>query len=755
MEISSIATDAMAPPGQNAALQALAQVDELCRKILGLETRIGLDLKSFRSRDSKDEGPSGVKSFSAELTAEDIVVVKLELVRAAQAVRPDARELFRHLASLGDRIRIASPPESHEGENGLWVALSVKAIPLGVARSGALAEELKRIDSMARVLQAGMPQRKSKAELTQTYKDFSGALSPVFPVSSASTKGGSALTDWADRITEMLVSGISAAVVCPYPVVLDMALAELAEKIMEAGSSVARMTLPAVNSMALLDLAVKAPGMVAVPVVRLSMGSNPYEQGNEAQNLVKALSHAGRAMVFTGSMAQQQSVFAGGQGAEQDPLLPVACHVPEVEFGALVHFAVESAASAKGGLSPNSLDRLRETVAHAMCRLDDGDKRRLLPAVAQKGVHDELKGRCDTNGLRSYLEQLADCNETFAGLSHKPRVERSAGVQRRFVAKLCGDDLETCLNARLEGQEAAVKALAARFRTEIFSRPSHQPIRCLAIGTPGTGKSESASLVARYLEIPYIYIDAASMPDHYTALAQFYGSGRGIVGSHRAGRLEQGAKHHTGVLFEIADLDHAPSSVRSALADSFLQPLETGEAQSATGAMFSCANVIFYFSMNLPDRKDEAVRKSFGFSPAPDAEGIRKNVMAELKSLVSGAFMSRLGAPVVFDPLSGDALARILEKAVADAVAQSAKGLGMHIGSVCLEKNLGRRLLRRISIDIASFGARVLLERGRSLAVESFLSFRRTVGPGPVPGARVRLNDAGELEIVALTVQPD
>ena len=151
-------------------------------------------------------------------------------------------------------------------------------------------------------------------------------------------------------------------------------------------------------------------------------------------------------------------------------------------------------------------------------------------------------------------------------------------------------------------------------------------MRYCAEGTPATGKSESTVLLAEWLGIPYICIDAASMSSSHTAAAQLLGSGRGIVGSYQSGRLEQAAKHHAGAVIEVSDLDHAVPEVRAAMADLFLQILENGEAQSATGAMFSCANLIFVFTMNLPGGQDAKVHQGIGFQkqrgcPGNTAEG--------------------------------------------------------------------------------------------------------------------------------------
>ncbi|MGA1871947.1 MAG: AAA family ATPase, partial [bacterium] len=260
---------------------------------------------------------------------------------------------------------------------------------------------------------------------------------------------------------------------------------------------------------------------------------------------------------------------------------------------------------------------------------------------------------------------------------------------------------------------------------EVLTRPLYQPIRYCAQGTPATGKSESASLLAQRLRIPYINIDAASMPDYHTAAAQLLGSGRGIVGSHQSGRLEQAAKHHTGVVVEISDLDHAPLSVRSTLADLFLQVLETGEAQSATGAMFSCANLIFAFTMNLPQGMDEQIYKGIGFNNYPSRCEVERRVADEIKNMLSSAFLSRVGMPILFEPLDGDALAVIVERVIKISIFNAAERLRCPIQDIILEEGLGKKVIVSLQTSITSFGARALLEHGRTVAAKALSAIQQ------------------------------
>jgi ATP-dependent Clp protease ATP-binding subunit ClpA len=380
-----------------------------------------------------------------------------------------------------------------------------------------------------------------------------------------------------------------------------------------------------------------------------------------------------------------------------------------------------------GGLPEAAEDELTNQTLAALQKSDSVEPERILPIVASRTVNAWASGK--KPGLppaASFATKVSGLSETLAGLSARPRAARSTDVQEHYAQVLTDSNLLAYLQEHLLAQDRALDQLAARLRMECLTRPRHQPLRYCAQGTPATGKSESAALLARRLGIPHINIDAASLPDYYTAAAQLLGSGRGIVGSYQSGRLEQAAKHHTGALIEVSDLDHATPQVRAVLGDLFLQVLETGEAQSAAGAMFSCANLIFAFTMNLPDGMDEAVRKGIGFNQAPSDQAVRARVAAEIKRLLSSAFLSRIGTPILFAPLSGEALAAIIERAIKSAVQSAVDRLHLAGSEVVIAEGVGARVVSVMEASISSFGARALLEHGRALAAQAVIELQQT-----------------------------
>jgi ATP-dependent Clp protease ATP-binding subunit ClpA len=157
------------------------------------------------------------------------------------------------------------------------------------------------------------------------------------------------------------------------------------------------------------------------------------------------------------------------------------------------------------------------------------------------------------------------------------------------------------------------------------------------------------------------------------------------------------------------------------VADLFLRILDRGEAQATKGPIFSCANLIFAFTINLPFGMDEEVHRSFGFSEYPDDEEVSQKVIGHLRHMFSGAFLSRIGYPIVFDPLAGSALGSIVERAIQNGLQRASQRLRLDVDSVVLEKNVGEKLLPHLNTNIVSFGARALIEKAQSEAADALL----------------------------------
>ncbi len=661
---------------------------------------------------------------------DDIVEIVILLVEGPAQARSGVSAVFQKLAALSDRVHCLEP-EIDNDRVALRMLLSVKASMLSLSRQEKFIDELTKLDDLARLLQEEIPSDKTDQELEAAYRKVREVVEPVRPLAQGEADLEPAHVAWARELA-----------------LTDYAQALLARVAMGTGGSLGRLAVPSVNTQGLVELVRRAPGFVVVPVESISLGASRYELGNEVRALLATLVAGGRSPIFTGTYEELQGVFHGGQGAASDPLMPVVRHIPDVALPALAEVAVQVASRPHGGLPPARRKELTRWVLAALDGRGDSQQQRILPLVARKVVTDYFAGRyLGPDAANGFADRSAALSETFAGLCVRPRAMRTAEVQAAWVRTLASPELLATFREHLLAQDRALEALSRRLTMEVLTRPLHQPLRYCAQGTPGTGKSESAQLLAQVLDVPFVVIDAASMSDAYTVTSQLLGSSRGIVNSYQPGRLEQVAKHHRGAVVEICDIDHAPPPVQSALAALCFQVLENGEAQSSAGGMFSCANLIFAFTMNLPGGMDEAVRRDgIGYNNAPTARTVKNKIVNEIKGMLSGAFLSRIGTPILFEPLDGDALAAIVERAVAEAVRAAAERLGRPVPAVAVGAGVGRAVLATLEASVIAFGARAILEHGRALAAEAVLRWEG--GAAADQPVRVEARGTGELDIL-------
>jgi AAA domain (Cdc48 subfamily) len=636
---------------------------------------------------------------------------------------------------------------SAEKENDQWcwrVTTQISPDQIGGVRETVIRDQLAHLCAwVAKVLPTEKPSFDEEA-LRKEYGKLTEVLSPILPWSCEDATG-QLLQNWAAEAVQLLSSGINVAVPGATAVEQDLAAAVLADRLLgETGRSLGLVSRSSFNAERLAQLAAKAPGTVAVAARILQMGSQTYQLGSESVNLLASLTAGGMPAVFLGTFSELQHVFHGGQGATNDPLQPAVCRLPELPLHVLIAFAV--ARECRKGSIPGAQfqkDALLE-VAEALADMPQGNARRLVGQTATHVVCRKLKGR-QIECPRRFVMALNDRAETLGGLSRRPRVKRSEAIQQRMLERITHPDFLPFLEEHLLGQGPALREFHMKLTREVATRPSHQPLRISSLGEPGTGKSRSLELLAEWLEVPYVNIDMASLSDPHMAMTQLLGSGTGFVGSDQAGRLEHIARHFEGVVAECSDMDHAHPSVQSAVGDLFLSVFETGEAQSGRGYMFSCANLIFGFTLNLPAGRDERMYLRRGFGKAPSHEQVQQDVRQELKRLMSGAFWSRMGDPILFAPLTGEVRVEIVRRALCDAANMGLARFGVAGAQVAVTEAVAERVMGESAAPGAGFGARGLLEMARGHAAQAVVSLFRTQSTTAARNFELIVNDAGAL----------
>jgi len=502
-----------APTSTYETRDAILQVVDLLNRKMSHNLVLAQDGNGFFT-DPNLAKETGILSVSGKLTDENVIIIKLALVRADRTLRIDTGKLFDHLSKLGERVNLCQPVHAEADQTTLWVALKIKATPMSIARENVFLEQLARLEELADLLQLEIPISDKHAALEKQYKEVNKILQPVAPLRADLIPPDKQLFSWARDIHDFVSSGASLAIESGCAVTLEYALAAMATQALGRGETFGKFIQASLDIKKLVELTKTAPGTVIMPAVCISMNSGVYDVANETKVMLNSLAAFLKPVVFTGSQAELQAVFSGGQGGGTDPLAPVVQHVPQIPLDTLVHYSIVSAGKQIGGIPRSSEKKLADALSASLSQQSPAEQKRLLPIMARKALNDWVSGkRVDQNDSRKFIARIGELSETFGGLSPRPRVQRSPQVQENFVNLVRDPNFSTYFKTYLLAQDEAVDELCRRLTAEILTRPSHQPIRFCAEGTPGTGKSEFCVLLAQKLAVPYVNIDAASMPD--------------------------------------------------------------------------------------------------------------------------------------------------------------------------------------------------------------------------------------------------
>ena len=115
--------------------------------------------------------------------------------------------------------------------------------------------------------------------------------------------------------------------------------------------------------------------------------------------------------------------------------------------------------------------------------------------------------------------------------------------------------------------------------------------------------------------------------------------------------------------------------------------------------------------------------------------------------MLSGAFLSRIGSPILFEPLVGEALVAIVARAIQAALQAAAGRLNLSIREVVVPLEAAWQVLVSLESSVTAFGARTILEHGRSLAAQAILDRQRQGGDFTGKTVEVFVTSTGELTL--------
>ena len=217
--------------------------------------------------------------------------------------------------------------------------------------------------------------------------------------------------------------------------------------------------------------------------------------------------------------------------------------------------------------------------------------------------------------------------------------------------------LEEHLGRRLIGQRDAVRAVsdAVRRARAGVSDPDRPTGSFLFLGPTGVGKTELAKALADVLfedERAMVRIDMSEYGEKHS-VARLVGAPPGYVGYEEGGQLTEAVRRRPYSVVLLDEVEKAHPEVFDVL----LQVLDDGRLTDGQGRTVDFRSAILVLTSNLGS--------GYLVDPTLSASARREAVMGAVRGAFKPEFVNRLDDVVVFDTLSLEDLARIVELQVA------------------------------------------------------------------------------------------
>ncbi|HMA36603.1 MAG TPA: ATP-dependent chaperone ClpB [Chloroflexia bacterium] len=271
--------------------------------------------------------------------------------------------------------------------------------------------------------------------------------------------------------------------------------------------------------------------------------------------------------------------------------------------------------------------------------------------------------------------------------------------------------MEERLHLRVVGQEEAIAAVAnAVRRSRAGLQDPNRPLGSfLFLGPTGVGKTELARALAEFLfddENAIVRIDMSEYTEKFS-VSRLMGAPPGYVGYEEGGQLTEQVRRrpYSVVLFDEIEKAHPE------VFNVFLQILDDGRLTDSQGRIVDFKNTVIIMTSNVGSQWISELG-------ATDEATLRGRVQEALRQHFRPEFLNRVDETVIFQQLSRDQLARIVdiqmervrkrlaERKITLALTDAAKeflgneGFDPVFGARPLKRTIQRRILDPLSLEL-------------------------------------------------------
>jgi ATP-dependent Clp protease ATP-binding subunit ClpB len=313
----------------------------------------------------------------------------------------------------------------------------------------------------------------------------------------------------------------------------------------------------------------------------------------------------------------------------------------------------------------------RDTDLETASRLLYGE----IPAVEKEIAAAEAEdAQGEGTGSRMVNEQVGpdDIAEVVSAWTGIPAGRLLQGEREKLL------HAEEIIGRRLIGQSAAVAAVSDAIRRSRagVSDPDRPTGSFLFLGPTGVGKTELAKSLADFLfedERSLVRIDMSEYGEKHS-VSRLVGAPPGYVGYEEGGQLTEAVRRRPYSVVLLDEVEKAHPDVF----DILLQVLDDGRLTDGQGRTVDFRNTILILTSNLGSQ--------FLVDQSLSAEEQHKAVMEVVNRSFKPEFLNRLDDVVMFDALSTDELARIVDLQIASMQARlSERRLSLQVSPAASE----------------------------------------------------------------------
>jgi ATP-dependent Clp protease ATP-binding subunit ClpB len=240
--------------------------------------------------------------------------------------------------------------------------------------------------------------------------------------------------------------------------------------------------------------------------------------------------------------------------------------------------------------------------------------------------------------------EIADVGEAWTGI---PTGRLLEGETTKLLR------MEDIIGERLVGQQAAVSAVsdAVRRSRAGIADPNRPTGSFLFLGPTGVGKTELAKALADFLfddERAIVRVDMSEYSEKHS-VSRLVGAPPGYVGYDEGGQLTEAVRRRPYSVVLLDEVEKAHPEVF----DILLQVLDDGRLTDGQGRTVDFRNTLLILTSNLGSQ--------FLVDPVLDEDAKRESVMSVVRQAFKPEFLNRLDEVVMFDALSLDELAHIVD----------------------------------------------------------------------------------------------